>query len=171
MIPLQNAIQEKHTQMAEMPFIQKILSDELTNDEYVAYLAQQYAVFALIERFDLPHIDLNRANKVQLDIDELTDDITQHPIMFATANYCRYLSNLTQEELLPHIYINYLDVMLDEQDMKSKVPGSGKMYEFDNMTEALESIRAIQQDVWAIEANKALNYNIAILDELHRIFG
>jgi len=39
------------------------------------------------------------------------------------------------------------------------------------MREAAGSIRAIQKDEWADEANKALDYNIDILDELHRIFG
>jgi hypothetical protein len=54
--------------------------------------------------------------------------------------------------------------------MKSKVPGSGKMYEFDgDMNEIIGSIRAIQKDEWADEANKALDYNINILDELQRV--
>ena len=54
--------------------------------------------------------------------------------------------------------------------MKSKVPGSGKMYEFDgDMREIAGSIRAIQKDEWADEANKALDYNINILDELQRV--
>jgi hypothetical protein len=45
------------------------------------------------------------------------------------------------------------------------------MYEFGDMREAAGSIRTIQKDEWADEANKALDYNINILDELHRIFG
>jgi hypothetical protein len=54
--------------------------------------------------------------------------------------------------------------------MKSKVPGSGKMYEFDgDVREIAGSIRAIQKDEWADEANKALDYNINILDELQRL--
>jgi heme oxygenase len=43
------------------------------------------------------------------------------------------------------------------------------MYEFENMMEAAAAIRAIQKDEWADEANKALDYNINILDELQRI--
>jgi heme oxygenase len=54
--------------------------------------------------------------------------------------------------------------------MKSKIPGSGKMYEFDgDVREIAGSIRAIQKDEWADEANKALDYNINILDELQRL--
>jgi hypothetical protein len=37
------------------------------------------------------------------------------------------------------------------------------------MREIAGSIRAIQKDEWADEANKALDYNINILDELQRV--
>ena len=54
--------------------------------------------------------------------------------------------------------------------MKAKTPGNGRMYEFDgDMREIAGSIRAIQKDEWADEANKALDYNINILDELQRV--
>jgi hypothetical protein len=44
------------------------------------------------------------------------------------------------------------------------------MYEFDgDMREIAGTIRAIQKDEWADEANKALDYNINVLDELQRV--
>jgi hypothetical protein len=50
--------------------------------------------------------------------------------------------------------------------MKTKVPGSGKMYDFDNMMECIGSIRAIQKDEWADEVNKGFEFIINILNEL-----
>jgi len=51
--------------------------------------------------------------------------------------------------------------------MKSKVPGSGKMYEFEgDMRELIGSVRAIQNDEMADEVNKGFQYIINILDEL-----
>ena len=38
-----------------------------------------------------------------------------------------------------------------------------------DMREIAGSIRDIQKDEWADEANKALDYNINILDELQRV--
>ena len=55
--------------------------------------------------------------------------------------------------------------------MKDKVPGSGKMYEFDNMKDIIMSIRSIQQDEWADEVNKGFTYIIGIFNELQTIFG
>ena len=44
------------------------------------------------------------------------------------------------------------------------------MYVFEgDVREIAGTIRAIQKDEWADEANKALDYNITILDELQRV--
>jgi hypothetical protein len=40
------------------------------------------------------------------------------------------------------------------------------MYDFDNMMEAVGSIRAVQSDDWADEVNKGFQFIINILDEL-----
>ena len=170
MLPLKEAIAEKHSLAEKMPFNQKMFRGELSNEEYTTYLTQQYAIFSTLEKNPLPHASLNRKDLVEADIDELTSE-DSGTILLGTAQYCDYLNTLTVEEQQPHIYLNYLAIMFGGQMMKEKTPGSGRMYEFEDMREAAGSIRAIQKDEWADEANKALDYNIAILDELHRIFG
>ena len=174
MLPLKDAIAEKHSLAEKMPFNQRMYKGELTNEEYILYLSQQLAIFDSIERFELPHPALNRSKKVFEDIKELMELKEQQSVdivpLYATNDYRKYLLSLTQEELLPHIYLNYLALMFGGQMMKAKTPGSGKMYEFDgDMREIAGSIRAIQKDEWADEANKALDYNISILDELQRV--
>ena len=78
-----------------------------------------------------------------------------------------YLGDLNQSSLNAHIYLNYLALVYGGQIMKSKVPGSGKMYEFEGeMMELIGSVRAIQKDEWADEVNKGFQYIINILDEL-----
>ena len=90
--------------------------------------------------------------------------------LVATNEYPKCLNTLAHEELLPHVYLNYLALMFGGQMMKAKTPGSGRMYEFEgDMKEIVGSIRAIQKDEWSDEANKALDYNISILDELQRV--
>jgi heme oxygenase len=171
MLPLKEAIAEKHSLAEKMPFNQKMFRGELNNEEYANYLTQQYAIFNTLEKNPLPHPSLNRAELVKADIIELINEDSLVPLLLGTAQYCDYLNTLTAEEQQPHIYLNYLAIMFGGQMMKEKTPGSGRMYEFVDMREAAGSIRAIQKDEWADEANKALDYNIDILDELHRIFG
>jgi thiaminase len=157
-----------------MPFNQRMFKGELSKDEYILYLSQQLAIFDSIEKDELPHSALNRSQNVFADIKELLDvkdgeSVDIKPLE-STNEYRKYLNGLSKEEKLPHVYLNYLAIMFGGQMMKAKTPGSGKMYEFDgDMREIAGSIRAIQKDEWADEANKALDYNISILDELQRV--
>ena len=171
MLQLKDAIAEKHSLAEKMTFNQRMFNGELSNEEYILYLCQQLAIFDAIEVHELPHSALDRAGKVFEDIKELMGEgqIQITPLV-ATNEYRKYLNTLTKEEQLPHVYLNYLALMFGGKMMKSKVPGSGRMYEFDgDMNEIIGSIRAIQKDEWADEANKALDYNINILDELQRV--
>ena len=174
MLPLKDAIAEKHSLAEKMPFNQRMFKGELSKEEYILYLSQQLAIFDSIEKDELPHPALNRSQNVFTDIKELMElkdgeSIDIKPLE-STNEYRKYLNELSKEEKLPHIYLNYLAIMFGGQMMKAKTPGSGKMYEFDgDMREIAGSIRAIQKDEWADEANKALDYNIAILDELQRV--
>jgi heme oxygenase len=171
MLQLKDAIAEKHSLAEKMTFNQRMFNGELSNEEYTLYLCQQLAIFDAIEVHELPHPALDRAGNVFQDIKELMGhgEIQITPLV-ATNEYRKYLNTLTKEEQLPHVYLNYLALMFGGKMMKSKVPGSGKMYEFDgDMNQIIGSIRAIQKDEWADEANKALDYNINILDELQRV--
>jgi heme oxygenase len=156
-----------------MPFNQRMFRGELSNEEYILYLAQQFAIYSMIEKSELPHPSLNRSVAVLTDIKELMGATEEQYVeivpLESTQKYVNYLNSLSKEELLPHVYLNYLAIMFGGQMMKSNTPGSGKMYEFENMMEAAGSIRAIQKDEWADEANKALDFNISIFDELQRI--
>ena len=88
------------------------------------------------------------------------------PQIKATGEYGVYLEGLKTKDLYPHIYLNYMALMFGGQMMKSKVPGKGRMYDFDNVQESIAMIRGIQKDEWADEVNKGFNYIINILDEL-----
>ena len=133
------------------------------------YLCLQLAIFDAIEVHELPHPALDRAGNVFQDIKELMGhgEIQITPLV-ATNEYRKYLNTLTKEEQLPHVYLNYLALMFGGKMMKSKVPGSGKMYDFDNVNESIAMIRGIQKDEWANEVNKGFNYIINILDELQK---
>ncbi len=174
MLPLKEAIAEKHSLAEKMPFNQRMFRGELSNEEYILYLAQQFAIYSMIERFELPHPALNRSVAVLSDIKELMEATEEEYVeiipLESTQSYVNYLNSLSKEELLPHVYLNYLAIMFGGQMMKKNVAGSGKMYEFEgDVREIAGSIRSVQKNEWADEANKALDFNITILDELQRI--
>jgi hypothetical protein len=86
-----------------------------------------------------------------------------------TFHYMQYLLKLSDENVLPHMYIIYMFLLTQGQDIKSKIHGGGRIYKFDNVAECIQSLQSIKKDEWATEANIALDYHIAILDELEEI--
>lgn len=168
MVSLKEAIQAKHTQAEQMTFNQRMFRGELTVYEYRLYLYQLIKIFTFIEKYPLPHPSLNRLLEAQADLNELRDE---RPLIWTTAvnEYATYLDTLTQEQLLPHVYLNYMALFFGGQMMKQHIPGEGRIYQFKDMKGALGSVRAIQQDSWADEANKALDYNIQMFDELQQL--
>ncbi len=169
MLPLKEAIAEKHRLAEKMPFNVKMFKGELSKSEYQLYLVQLLEVFKAIEERKLPHPSLNRVDAVQTDIDELTNQgCNSFKVLNSTRAYASYLKSLSDEKLLSHIYLNYLAIMFGGQMMKKMVPSSGKMYDFENMKEAMMSIRALQKDEWADEVNKGFDFNIDMFAELEK---
>jgi len=163
---LKEATAALHSKAEKMEFNQKMFRGELTAQEYLMYLCQQLSIFTAIEyRFPL-HTDLMRSERISEDIHELLslNPDLDYAVLDSTADYRHHLCNL--KDPMPHIYLNYLALAYGGQMMKSKVPGSGKMYDFDNMMEAIGSIRAVQSDDWADEVNIGFQHIINILDEL-----
>lgn len=160
---------EKHRIAEQKEFNQRMFRGELTNEEYLTYLEQQCIIFSELEDERIYPINesLRRFDKIIEDIKELLgEDDGEAKILYSTINYVNHLSSLNDEEVLPHVYLNYLALAFGGQMMKSKVPGSGRMYDFDNMMEAVGSIRAIQKDEWADEVNKGFDFLIEIFDDL-----
>jgi hypothetical protein len=58
-----------------------------------------------------------------------------------------YLQRLSQEDANAHIYLNYLALLFGGQMMKTKVPGSGKMYGFEGVPELIASVRQFKKTV------------------------
>ena len=180
MQPLKEAVSVKHQEAEQHPFNKHLMSGNISKKEYRVYLCQQLVIFSAIERrFPLPHKSLERLTNIFRDLSELDKMIikehmpgkSMNDLTKSTRTYVDYLYRLNQKQLLPHIYLNYLALVFGGQMMKDKVPGSGKMYEFDNMTDIIMSIRSIQQDDWQYEVNKGFTYIIGMFNELQTIFG
>ena len=167
MIALNHSIAEKTL------FSQRMLKGELSQKEYYLYLIQEFSIIVKIEgRNSLPHKSLYRLNSINADMYELNNLLLETSmdngmyLLKSTMDYSMYINKLSAEDLLPHVYINYLKLLYGGQIIKKAVPGRGTLYDFDSPSEAIASIRAIQKDEWADEANKALIFNINILNEL-----
>jgi heme oxygenase len=167
MQPLKEATGIKHKQAETMPFNTRMFKGLLGKNEYLLYLNQQLQIFQTIESIGLPHSSLKRTERIQADIDELkSQGVSSDVILTSTQAYVDYLGSLSYEQILPHIYLNYMAIMFGGQIMKKAVPSAGNMYVFDNMRETIQSIRNVQNDEWADEVNKGFDFTILIFEEL-----
>jgi len=165
---LREATAELHSKAEKMEFNQRMFRGELSKSEYLDYLRQQSVIFTIIELMGkLPHPLLAREKAIFDDIRELETEVNTKTLhLDSTKEYGIYLQSLDNTKLNAHIYLNYLALAYGGQMMKKVTPGSGKMYDFENMQECVGSIRAIQNDEMADEVNKGFQYIINILDEL-----
>ena len=162
---LKELTSDLHRKAEKMPFNQKMFRGELSSEEYLKYLHQQYHIFKAIEYYKLPNDSLKRLEYVLNDIEEL-GTFKFDSILESTKKYVNHLLELNQENILPHVYLNYLALLFGGQMIKSKVPGEGKMYHFENMNDCVKSIRELQKDEWSNDVNKGFQFIINILDEL-----
>jgi heme oxygenase len=168
---LKEATAELHSKAEKMEFNQRMFRGELNNGEYLRYLQNMFHIFVALETRGLPYKKLSRIHNFVTDINELNGNESIGVLADAvkpTIDYFQYLNNLHPEQVKPHIYLNYLALAYGGQMMKSKVPGSGTIYDFEDMQEAVGSIRAIQKDEWADEVNAGFTHIINILDELQK---
>ncbi|MFM8740470.1 MAG: biliverdin-producing heme oxygenase [Cytophagales bacterium] len=164
---LKEATSLKHKIAERMPFNTRMFRGLLNKEQYLLYLQQQLQIFRVIEDRGLPHNSLKRVERVKADIAELkAQGYSTDVVLGSTKKYTEYISSLSYEEVLPHVYLNYLALVFGGQMMKQCVPSQGQMYEFDNIQDAVHSIRAVQKDNWADEVNKGFDHCIAIFEEL-----
>lgn len=167
MLSLKEATAEKHKIAEHMPFNVRMFIGVLTKQEYLLYLSQQLLIFSSIEENTLPHKNLYRKEAILQDINELKrQGYNVDHILNSTQLYVNHLNKLRDNNILPHVYLNYLAIIFGGQIIKKRVPSSGKMYDFIDSQNILAAIRKIQKDEWAEEVNKGYDFVISILNEL-----
>jgi hypothetical protein len=110
MLPLKEAIAEKHSLAEKMPFNQKMFRGELNNEEYANYLTQQYAIFNTLEKNPLPHPSLNRAELVKADIIELINEFGSQSIVLSIDIK---KDSLNEFKIYNYLEDNYHEISLD----------------------------------------------------------
>lgn len=173
---LKESISHKHKLAESHPFNKSMIGGKLTVDHYLLYLLQMSEIFYAIEdKIELPP-NICRFDRILFDIRDLDSQVSDEAefdlsVLRSTQRYVEHLSKLDQENLMAHVYLNYLALAFGGQMIKKSVPGEGKMYEFEDPSEVISYVRSRQKDEWADEANLGLDHTIAIYDELQAVLG
>ena len=142
---------EKHRQVESHPFVQYLLTGDIKPEHYALFLQQMYVVYSSIEYFaeislilqDLPGI--KRSENIRQDIIELGYDVNDTPLS-ATEKYRQRIVDLYYGDMkrliLAHVYVRHMGDLYGGKVIAKRVPGSGKMYQFDDRPGLIKALDA-----------------------------
>lgn len=167
-----------HHQSAERrAFAKELISGNIDPALYHKFLCCQYLNYSTLEKYTILPAHLNpikRSGRIWQDIRELEQAYGFEPdgnYPPSVSKYARHIILLAGEDnneaLLAHMYVRHFGELHGGQIIKSKVPGSGLMYEFSGDTQVLiEEFRKLLNDDMAEEAKICFNFASELFDEL-----
>jgi len=150
------------------PFTRVLLSGNISAEVYAGLLANQLMQYTALET-QAQHLlaevpGLARAEYINQDLQELK---FAPNICSSTLHYVEYIKTLTDPKLLwAHLYVKHMGDLFGGQILKKLVPGSGRMYQFENRTELIKQVRAQLSDDMAAEANRCFTQTLQLFTEL-----
>lgn len=171
---LREVTHERHMAVEQLPFIQYLLKGNITQPDYVTYLAEMTAIYQRLETlaqaaglFDGLE-DLPRAQRMAQDLEELAPGHVAE-IMPSTQTYLRHLDSIAHSrQLFAHVYVRHMGDLYGGKLISRVVPGTGLWYQFENRAElaktfservtldladealvAFDHYKNIFQDLWA----------------------
>ena len=164
---------ENHRKAERSRFAKKLLRG-LSPLEYHKYLVNQHEIYMVLEVFAHKIIDefpeIQRTLRIADDILELEKeyDMKWHPNLLCDVveEYAKHVTKLDRNGLLAHIYVRHFGDMYGGQIVKKQNPGSGTMYDFENVEELKTKVRSLLNDSMAEEANRCFEFAIKLFEEL-----
>ncbi len=170
---LKEAIKDYHEAAEKSKFATLLLSGNITSEEYADLLCNMLEIYKCLEEHcDAHHLldevpGIKRSDLIRQDLEELNQP--QAKLQPMTTRYVEYLSKLSKfnpKLLLAHVYVRHFGDLYGGQIVKSKVPGTGRMYEFVERAELITKMRSILTDDLGDEAKRAMNSALVLFEEL-----
>ena len=167
---------ENHSKAERTEHARKLLKG-MTPEEYHRYIYNQYVMYAVLESKAREHgvlkdiEDVCRADAIRADMEEIESefDIQRNGDLLCqvVADYTEYVLHMRdKDEFLAHIYVRHFGDMYGGQMIKKRNPGSGKMYEFNDVEKLKTTVRKMLHDDMADEANICFQFAMQLFEEL-----
>jgi heme oxygenase len=167
---------ENHQRAERSEHARKLLKG-MTPQEYHRYLYNQWVMYAVLENQAEPTGALKgietivRADAIHADIVELENEYgierDESLLCKVVSDYTDYVRQMENKEaFLAHIYVRHFGDMYGGQMIRKRNPGSGTMYDFENVDELKNKVRAMLNDNMADEANRCFEFAMQLFEEL-----
>lgn len=166
---------EHHKNAERQEFAKILISGKIHPDMYATYLWNQHKKYDLLEALAAPHGifaeigDIRRKRLIEEDIAELWKHEYSPTIVPSTTEYINHMREIMhdRDKLIAHVYVLYMGDLSGGQMIKKRIPGAGRMYDFNaDPAEVKERIRAVVTDEMAEEAKWVFDSSTKLFQEL-----
>ena len=175
MTDLRQLTLEHHEQAERQKFVKVLLSGNIHPEFYATYLWNQYKKYNLLEALadnhnlfeDIPEV--KQKNSILKDFQELWPHSDNPPMLSSVHDYHNHIINIMShpESLMAHIYVLHSGDLSGGQMIAKKVPGEGRMYQFDGNKQDLKArIKNKTTDAMAAEARVCFEFATAMFQDL-----
>lgn len=172
---LRELVGERHARAERHPFAKLLVSGGIDRRSYAEYLHNQLIAYRALESIASDIVDsipgLARADSIRRDLEELGE--VNLKTMQSTDSYVARLQSgqLTDQQLMAHVYVRHMGDLYGGQMIKKLVPGSGAMYNFEDRPGLIAAIRSRLSDDMAEEANLVFDFAIDLFEDLAREYN
>jgi heme oxygenase len=173
---LKELTKEEHTNAERQAFVKVLMSGRINPKLYATYLWNQHKKYDILEAMAMVQGLLNdtptirRKMKIETDFLELWDDKVNPPVLVpSTLEYIEHMRGVMTDpdKLMAHLYVLHMGDLSGGQMIARKVPGEGRMYQFEgDIQDIKEKIRAKVHDGMAEEAKYMFGSSTKLFQEL-----
>ena len=172
---LRDLTHEAHKNAERQEFVKILFSGTINPKLYATFLKNQHPCYELLEVCAMPLgvlnglPDIRRAPSILSDFKELWDDKDgEAQILPVVKDYLDHIMSIKDDpkKLMAHIYVRHMGDLAGGQMISKKVPGSGRMYKFEDPDALKAAIREKISDDMADEAVICFEFATRLFKEM-----
>ena len=172
---LRELTKDAHTNAERQEFVKILFSGTINPKLYATFLKNQHPCYEILEVCAMPHglltglPDIRRAPAILADFDELwpnqDEKVTILPIV---KDYMDHIMSIKDDpkKLMAHLYVRHMGDLAGGQMISKKVPGAGRMYQFEDPDALKAAIREKISDDMADEAKVCFEFATQMFKEM-----